>query len=422
MKVLVIGSGGREHAVVKKIMESPLVDRIYVLPGNAGMVEAERIPGEVADLSAVVAAAQERGVDFAIVTPDDPLAAGMVDALEARGIPCFGPDRKAAQIESSKVFAKELMRKYAIPTARWQAFEEVDEALQYAARHPVPMVIKADGLARGKGVVIATDRKAAARALEDMLVARVHGDSGSRVIIEEWLTGPEVSVLAFTDGRTVVPLLSAMDHKRALAGDRGDNTGGMGAVAPNPFYTEELAQRAMEEIFLPTVRAMAQEGRPFRGCLFFGLILTREGPKVLEYNARLGDPETQAILPLLEGDLLRAMIATREGRLHEVSLRFQTGHACCVVLASGGYPGAFSTGFPIEMRGEPDAILHYAGVACPGSRLVTAGGRVLSLTATGSTLREAVEKAYRAVEQLRFDGMMYRTDIGAAAMDPLCLA
>ncbi len=417
MRVLVIGSGGREHAVVKKIAESPLAEIVYALPGNPGMKEAVCLPGDVMDLPGVVQAARDLRVDFAVVTPDDPLAAGMVDALEAAGIRCFGPDKKAAKIESSKVFSKNLMKKYRIPTARFEAFSELAPALAYVENHPLPLVVKADGLARGKGVVIAGTLKEAGQALRDMLEGRMFGESGSRVIVEEFLEGPEVSVLAFVDGERVVPFVSAMDHKRAFAGDKGPNTGGMGAVAPNPFYTEETAKRAMAEIFLPTVRAMAREGRPFKGCLFFGLILTKEGPRVLEYNARLGDPETQALLPLLEGDLLAAMLAVREGRLQAGDLPFRAGHACCVVLASGGYPGKFPAGFPIRVEGVPDAALYYAGVAEKDGQLVTAGGRVMSLTATAPTLREAVDKAYRAAQRVRFEGMMARSDIGARALE-----
>ena len=417
MKILVIGSGGREHAVVKKIAESPLTGSLYALPGNAGMKEARLIPGDVMDIPGVVKAAVERGIDFAVVTPDDPLAAGMVDALEAAGIPCFGPDRKAAEIESSKVFAKNLMKKYQIPTARFEAFTALEAALDYVRTQPLPLVVKADGLAKGKGVVIAETLDQAERALRDMLVGGVFGQSGSRVIVEEYLTGPEVSVLALTDGRVILPLLSAMDHKRALAGDQGPNTGGMGAVAPNPFYTPEIAARATEEICLPTVRAMAREGRPFKGCLFFGLMLTKDGPKVLEYNARLGDPETQALLPLVRGDFLSALIAVREGRLRADQLTFSGEHSCCVVLASGGYPGSYKTGFPIEIKGEPGAVIHCAGVREEDGRLVSAGGRVMSVTATGASLREAVDRAYEAAGQVRFDGMMKRPDIGARALE-----
>ena len=416
MKVLVIGSGGREHAVVKALSESPLADKIFALPGNPGMKEATCIPGDVMDIKGVVAAAKTHQIDFAVVTPDDPLAAGMVDALEEAGIPCFGPDRKAAEIESSKVFSKGLMSKYNIPTARWQAFSDLEEALAYVKAQPLPLVVKADGLAKGKGVVIAGSCPEAEQALRDMLVGQVFGESGSRVIVEEYLEGPEVSVLAFTDGKTLVPLLSAMDHKRALAGDLGANTGGMGAVAPNPLYTEELAQQAMDRIFLPTVKAMEKEGRPFKGCLFFGLMLTQDGPRLLEYNARLGDPETQAVLPLLKTDLLAAMIAVREGKLKEEHLRFREGHACCVVLASKGYPAAFEKGFPIQVTGEPEAEVYYAGVARKDGQLVTNGGRVMGLTGTGGTLFDAVKKAYQAVEQVQFNGKSFRDDIGARAL------
>ncbi len=417
MKVLVIGSGGREHAVVKKIAESPLAEKVYALPGNPGMKEATCIPGSVMDIPGVVREALAHQIDFAVVTPDDPLAAGMVDALEAAGIRCFGPDKKAAEIESSKVFSKHLMKKYHIPTAKYEAFTDLEAALDYVRRHPLPLVVKADGLAKGKGVVIAETLAQAEQALRDMLEGQVFGESGSRVIVEEFLTGPEVSVLAMVDGERVVPMLSAMDHKRALAGDKGPNTGGMGAVAPNPFYTEALARQAMAEIFLPTARAMKAEGRPFKGCLFFGLMLTKEGPKVLEYNARLGDPETQAVLPLLSGDLLAAMLAVRKGTLREDQLPFKPGHACCVVLASGGYPGAFPTGFPIVVAGQPASQVYYAGVAEKEGQLVTSGGRVMCLTATGKSLKEAVDKAYQDIRLVHFDGMMARPDIGARALE-----
>jgi phosphoribosylamine--glycine ligase len=413
MRVLVIGGGGREHAVVKKLAQSPKVASIYALPGNAGMKEAELVPGNPMDRGEVVGAAMRLRIDFAVVTPDDPLAAGLVDALEEAGIPCFGPDQKAAQIEASKVFAKGLMRRYGIPTARWEAFDDLAQAMAYAKQGLFPLVVKADGLAKGKGVIIVDTYDEAAAALQDMMARKAFGDSGSRVVIEEMLEGPEVSVLCFADGETVVPMVSAMDHKRALDGDRGLNTGGMGAVAPNPYYTGDVAERAMREIFLPTVRGMAQEGRPFKGCLFFGLMLTKDGPKVLEYNARLGDPETQAVLPLMESDLMDAMLAVRHGALKDEQVVFSSRHACCVVLCSGGYPGAFKAGFPIDAGGV-DAL--YAGAAMKDGRLVTAGGRVMGVTALGDTLRDAVRSAYDLAEKVRFEGMHFRRDIGAKAL------
>lgn len=416
MKILVLGSGGREHAVVKAISKSPLVDTVYALPGNPGMKKAVCLPGDVLDVPGTVQTAKEYQIDFCVVTPDDPLALGMVDAMETAGIPCFGPDKKAARIESSKVFSKELMRKHGIPTARFAAFEALEPALDYVKNQPLPLVIKADGLAKGKGVVIAQTRQEAEQALKDMLVGRAFGDSGSRVVIEEFLEGPEVSVLAFTDGKAIVPLLSAMDHKRAIDKDQGMNTGGMGAIAPNPLYTEAVAKQAMETIFLPTIRAMEQAGCPFSGCLFFGLMLTQDGPRVLEYNARLGDPETQAVLPLLKSDLLAAMLAVRNGTLKEADLVFSKASSCCVVLASKGYPGAFEKGFPITLNQQPDAMVDYAGVTQKDGQLVTAGGRVMSLTATGADLNTAIDKAYAAIQLVHFEGMRCRGDIGARAV------
>ena len=416
MRVLVIGSGGREHAVVRHIAKSPLAEGVFALPGNPGMEEALCLPGNPMDNDLTVRTALERGIDFCVVTPDDPLAGGLVDAMEAAGIKCFGPDRKAARIESSKAFSKGLMEKYGIPTARFAVFDRLDESLDYVRNQPLPLVVKADGLARGKGVVIAESLQEAEAALGDMLVNRSFGDSGSRVIVEEMLQGPEISLLALTDGETVVPLVSAMDHKRALDGDRGLNTGGMGAVAPNPYYTESVARATMETICLPTIRAMAAEGCPFKGCLFFGLMLTEEGPKVLEYNARFGDPEAQPVLELMESDLLSALIACREGTLRESDVRFSKRHACCVVLTSRGYPGSFETGFPIEC-GDVRASIHFAGVARREGRLVTAGGRVAGVTAVGGSLEEAIRGAYRGAEAVGFQGKTLRRDIGVKALE-----
>ena len=415
MRVLVIGSGGREHAIIRKIAQSPLASAVYALPGNPGITEAVCLPGDPMDNAATVRAALEHRIDFCVVTPDDPLANGLVDALEEAGVRCFGPGRLAARIESSKVFAKDLMRRYGIPTASYAAFEELDQALAYAAEQPLPLVIKADGLAKGKGVVIAGTREEARQALHAMMAQGAYGPGGGRVVIEEFLTGPEVSVLTLTDGRTLVPLVSAMDHKRALDGDLGANTGGMGAVAPNPFYTGDIARQCMDSIFLPTIRAMAAEGCPFAGCLFFGLILTPEGPKVLEYNARFGDPETQAVLQLLSSDLLTALAACREGSLTTEHVRLEAGYACCLVLASGGYPGHFDTGFPLTWE-EGNAQLHFAGVREAGGQLVTAGGRVVGVTAAGASLQEAVDACYHQAERVHFTGKAYRRDIGRKAL------
>ncbi len=416
MNILVIGSGGREHALVKAIAKSPLAGTVYALPGNPGMREAVRLPGNPLDIARTVRTALENRVGFCVVAPEDPLDAGLVDALESAGIPCFGPSKAAARIESSKAFAKALMSKAGIPTARYRVFDALDEALAYVQSQPYPLVVKADGLAKGKGVVIAENLAEAVRALEEMLSGRAFGQSGARVIIEEALTGPEVSLLCLTDGDTVVPLVSAMDHKRALDGDRGLNTGGMGAVAPNPYFGEADARQALERILLPAVRAMRAAGCPFQGCLFAGLMMTPEGPKALEFNARFGDPETQAVLPLMESDLLSHLLACREGRLKGEAVRFMSGSSCCLVFVSGGYPEAFETGFPVRV--EPrGAEVCFAGIGERDGELVTAGGRVLSLTAVGDTLGEAVRKAYYSADQQAFFGQRCRRDIGRRALE-----
>lgn len=421
MKVMVIGGGGREHAIIKAIKKNPDVETIYALPGNGGIAaDAVCVPIGAKEIDRIAAFAEEQAVDFAIVAPDDPLALGAVDRLHALGIPCFGPDAKAAEIESSKVFAKNLMRKYNIPTAAYAVFEDPETALAYLQGARYPSVIKADGLALGKGVIIAQNYVEAQAAIETIMREKKFGASGSRVVIEEFLTGPEVSVLAFTDGETLVPMVSSMDHKRALDGDLGPNTGGMGTVAPNPYYTKRIADTCMQTIFLPTIRAMAAEGRPFRGCLYFGLMLTADGPKVIEYNCRFGDPETQVVLPLLKTDLLTVMMAVEEGRLAETPVEFSSGAACCVVIASGGYPEAYEVGKPIAFADTPalqEAEVYHAGTKLDGNgALVTAGGRVLGVTAIAGTLAEAQEKAYHAVEAISFENAFYRKDIGARAL------
>lgn len=416
MNILVIGSGGREHALLRRIIKSPLAGKVYALPGNPGMTEAVTVPGDPMDNAGTVRKAAELHIDFAVVAPDDPLANGLVDALEASGVPCFGPSRKAARLESSKAFAKELMRKYGIPTARFKAFTEAASALSYLKDHPLPVVIKADGLAKGKGVIIAQSRAEAENAVRGMLLERTFGESGSRIIIEEYMKGPEVSVLTMTDGEHLLALPSAMDHKRVGENDTGLNTGGMGVIAPNPFYTDEVAKQAMDTIFLPTLKAMKAEGNVFKGCIFFGLMITDKGPRVLEYNARFGDPETQAVLELVEGDLLAAMLACRNGGLRDDALKISGRHACCVVLASKGYPGAFETGFPITVSESVLPFAHYAGVRQKDGALVTSGGRVMSVTCTGDTLKEARDKAYQCVDGVSFTGKYFRRDIGATAI------
>lgn len=423
MKILVIGSGGREHAIVRALKKSPRATDIYVLPGNGGIsADAVCVPGSATDVAGAVDFAREIGADFAVVTPDDPLCLGMADALEHIGVPVFGPSKAAAQIEGSKVFAKGLMRKYGIPTAACEVFDDFEAALAYVDAAPLPIVVKADGLALGKGVTVAQTREEARSAVRAAMCERVFGESGARLVIEEYLEGPEVSVLSFTDGHTLVPMVSSMDHKRALDGDLGPNTGGMGTVAPNPWYTPEIAAECMERIFLPTMRAMNAEGRTFRGCLYFGLMLTKDGPKVIEYNCRFGDPETQVVLPLLDTDLLEIMEATAAGRLAEVDIRWKPGSACCVILASGGYPKAYKKGLPIsgleengQLPGEPAEVFH-AGTKLESGRYYTNGGRVLGITATASSLEEAVSRAYAAADRISFEGLHRRGDIGARAL------
>ena len=417
MKLLVVGGGGREHAIIKKLKENPEVEKIFALPGNGGIAaDAECVPIGAKDIPAMVAFALEQQVDYAVVAPDDPLVLGAVDALNEKGIPCFGPTAAAAQIEGSKVFAKDLMKKYGIPTAAYESFDDAAAALRYLETAEMPIVVKADGLALGKGVIIAQTREEARQAVVSMMEEGMFGQSGSRVVIEEFLTGPEVSVLSFTDGETVVPMVSSMDHKRARDNDQGLNTGGMGTVAPNPYYTEAIAAQCMEEIFLPTIRAMKAEGRPFRGCLYFGLMLTPKGPKVIEYNCRFGDPETQVVLPLLESDLLTVMRATTEGTLARTEVKFSDKSACCVILASEGYPQKYQSGF--EMTIAPEALPHafVAGAKLADGKLLTSGGRVIGLTAVEDTLPQAIDRAYALTGMVHFENAYCRRDIGARAM------
>ena len=421
MNILVIGGGGREHAVVKALKKNKTVEKIWCLPGNGGIArDAECFPIKATDLESIVAFAEEHRPDFAVVTPDDPLCMGLVDRLEEIGVPCFGPRANAAIIEGSKVFSKQLMQKYCIPTAEAQTFSDPASALAYLKKCEYPVVVKADGLALGKGAIIAGDLAEAEKAVREMMVDKIFGESGSRVLVEEFLIGPEVSVLSFTDGETVVPMVSSMDHKRARDGDEGLNTGGMGTVAPNPYYTPEIADVCMKTIFLPTVRAMKEEGRTFKGCLYFGLMLTPKGPKVIEYNCRFGDPETQVVLPLLESDLLTIMRACREGTLKEEMVKFSPGAACCVVLASDGYPRKYETGFEISLpETQPWEEIYVAGAKAADGKLVTSGGRVLGAVATAEGLAQAVEKAYALADRIRFENAYMRRDIGKRALKAL---
>ncbi len=420
MKIMVVGGGGREHAIIQKIKENPAVEVIYALPGNAGMRnDAVCVNIGAKDLDGIVSFAKENQIDYAVVAPDDPLVLGAVDRLSEIGIPCFGPEAKAAIIEGSKIFSKNLMKKYGIPTAAYEVFTELDAALAYLEKCDYPTVVKADGLALGKGVVIAMNHDEAVDAVRSMMEDRAFGDSGSRVVIEEFLTGPEVSVLAFTDGKVVKPMISSMDHKRALDGDQGLNTGGMGTIAPNPYYTEAIAEQCMKEIFLPTIDAMNAEGRTFRGCLYFGLMLTPKGPKVIEYNCRFGDPETQVVLPLLESDLLTVMQACTNGTLADTEVKFSDKSACCVIMASGGYPKAYENGFEITVEDGMDAKIYFAGAKEKDGVLVTAGGRVLGVTAVGACLGCAIAASYENVKKVNFAHAHYRHDIGKRAMEAL---
>jgi len=419
MNILVVGGGGREHAIIKKLRENNSVKLIFCLPGNGGIAEeADCVPIAATELDGVIDFAGAHDIDFAVVAQDDPLALGCVDRLHALGIPCFGPDAKAARIESSKVFAKNLMKKYGIPTADYEVFEDPAAALAYLSGAKYPIVVKADGLALGKGVLICQDQEEAKAAIRQIMEDRAFGDAGSRVVIERFLTGPEVSVLSFTDGKTIRPMISSMDHKRAGDGDTGLNTGGMGTVAPNPYYTPEIADQCMERIFLPTIRAMQAEGCPFKGCLYFGLMLTEEGPMVIEYNCRFGDPETQVVLPLLKSDLLTIMQAVENETLDRVKVEWSEGAAACVILASGGYPVAYEKGKAISIpRDLPENVtVYHAGDKLTNQGLVTSGGRVLGVTATADTLRQALDDAYAAAGQIHFDGAFMRSDIGRRAL------
>ena len=418
MKVLVVGGGGREHAIIKSLKKNGRITKIFAAPGNGGIsCDAECVPVKATDISAMTDFAAQNVVDYVVVAPDDPLALGMVDALEAKGIRCFGPDKAAARIESSKVFSKNLMKKYGIPTAAYEIFSNSDEASSYVKSDQTrfPLVIKADGLALGKGVIIAENRSEALDAIVDIMKEKKFGDSGKNIVIEEFLTGPEVTVLAFTDGNVVAPMVSSMDHKRAFDGNTGPNTGGMGVIAPNPHYTDEIAAVCEKTIFLPTIRAMKEEGCPFKGCLYFGLMLTPRGPMVIEYNCRFGDPEAQAVIPLLETDLLEIMEAVTDGRLADVKIRFSTAYAACVVLASGGYPQSYKTGFAIsglDTAENTEVSIYHAGTELKNGCFYTAGGRVLGVTATASALNSALEAAYKAAGTIDFDGVHYRRDIG----------
>ena len=418
MKLLVVGGGGREHAIIRKLLESPKVERIYCAPGNGGIsCDAQCVDINAMDKDSMVTFAKQNGIDFAVVAPDDPLAAGMVDAMEEAGIPAFGPTANAAVIESSKVFSKNLMKQYGIPTAGYEVFDDSASAIAYIEQNNTfPIVVKADGLALGKGVIIAENLQAAKDAVQSIMEDKIFGQSGNKIVVEEFITGPEVSVSAFTDGKTLKPMVSSKDHKRALDNDKGLNTGGMGTVSPNPYYTDEIAKECMDTIFLPTIAAMNQEGRPFKGCLYFGLMLTPNGPRVIEYNCRFGDPETQVVLPRLKSDLLEIMIAVRNECLSDVDIEWSDEAAACVVMASGGYPEKYEKG--IEMTGLNEngqiegATVYHAGTKKENGKFYTNGGRVLGVTATDTTLEGALKKAYNAVSKIHFEGAHYRTDIG----------
>ncbi len=418
MRVMVVGGGGREHAIIKKLKESNGVDKIYALPGNGGIsLDAECVNIKATEIDKIVEFAVKENIEFAVVAPDDPLVLGCVDALNEKGIPCFGPKKNAAIIEGSKVFSKNLMKKYNIPTAGYEVFTDMEKALEYLETAPIPTVVKADGLALGKGVIIAQTRDEAKAAVKSMMQDKIFGESGSQVVIEEFLTGPEVSVLAFTDSKTLVPMVSSMDHKRALDNDEGLNTGGMGTIAPNPYYTDDIAKVCMDTIFIPTMEAMNKEGRPFSGCLYFGLMLTEKGPKVIEYNCRFGDPETQVVLPLLESDLFEIFKSVANGTLKSEQVKFSKGAACCVVMASKGYPQKYETGFEITM--PADKNIYAAGTKKEDGKVLTSGGRVLGVTETADNLKDAIKKAYETVDTVHFENAYFRHDIGQKALKAL---
>lgn len=417
MKIMVVGGGGREHAIIKKLKENKEITEIFALPGNGGIAkDATCVNIGATNIDLIVDFAVNNCIDFVVVAPDDPLVLGCVDKLEAKGIPCFGPNAKAAVIEGSKVFSKNLMKKYSIPTAAYEIFTDIEDALVYVDTAPMPTVIKADGLALGKGVIIAETLEEAKQAITSIMQDKQFGKSGDRIVIEEFLVGPEVSVLAFTDGNNLVPMVSSMDHKRIGDNDTGLNTGGMGTVAPNPYYTPEIANKCMDTIFIPTMQAMNNEGRTFKGCLYFGLMLTSDGPKVIEYNCRFGDPETQVILPLLDSDLFTIMKAVSQERLVEAEAKFKDEYACCVIMASKGYPLSYEKGFEISV---PDSIsdnVFVAGAKEEKGKLLTNGGRVLGVTATADSLENAIAKSYEMVKQISFNNAYYRSDIGAKAL------
>ncbi len=417
MNILVVGGGGREHAIIKKLKENKSIEKIYALPGNGGIAaDAECVSVGATDIAGIVDFAKNNNIDFAVVAPDDPLVLGAVDALNEIGIKCFGPKKNAAIIEGSKVFSKNLMKKYGIPTAEYEVFSDMEKALEYLETAPIPTVIKADGLALGKGVIIAETREDAKKAVKEMMEDKVFGESGSNIVIEEFLTGPEVSVLSFTDGKVVVPMVSSMDHKRAKDNDEGLNTGGMGTVAPNPYYTDVVASECMEKIFIPTMNAMNSEGRTFKGCLYFGLMITPKGTKVIEYNCRFGDPETQVVLPLLETDLFEIFEAVADERLSEIDVKFKDENACCVIMASDGYPSKYEKGYEITVDADMNGELFVAGAKTEDGKLLTNGGRVLGVTCTAPTLREAIDKSYGEVTKVHFGNAYYRKDIGARAL------
>lgn len=417
MKIMVIGGGGREHAIIKKLKENKAIDKIYALPGNGGIEnDAVCIPIGACEIDKIVDFASSEKIDYAVVAPDDPLVLGAVDRLEEIGIPCFGPRANAAIIEGSKVFSKNLMKKYSIPTASYETFNDMEKALAYLENAPIPTVIKADGLALGKGVTVALTREEAKKAVVEAMQDKKFGRSGESIVIEEYLEGPEISVLAFTDGKTVKPMVSSMDHKRSGDNDTGLNTGGMGTIAPNPYYTDKVAKICMDTIFVPTINAMNREGRTFKGCLYFGLMLTKDGPKVIEYNCRFGDPETQVVLPLLESDLLTVMKATTDGTLSETDVKFKDADACCVIMASDDYPVSYKKGYEITIPEEIFDSVYVAGATQKDGKLYTSGGRVLGVTSVASTLKEAIDSSYKKVKEISFENAYYRHDIGQRAL------